>query len=400
MVWNFQYPQDIIHTVDRCIDSFVLSVRYSKKTETHLSERRHTLYTRLIHKTTMAANAKPCILFPTDLNSFHTAVKHFLMQRNYVGLPPSSHAVPSSSIDYIKKTIHAINNGAIVIQVINSTFILNKEPNMAKDQLVFITYNQHITSLKYVTASNTVLFFDPHGVCPSDVVDRVINNVFPSCKIFFSSKQMQGAHGVCSLWAIWFCLVMSCINPSLESVMKSNVDDTYMMCLNNLLWSHGTKTVTSDTRVKPTRTITSTFDVTIAKTSNVIADVHQLMQRGIAGSPMTRIWYAQISNLENTFRRVYQQLRTLRTTIGRCLSVQQLKELLDACENSIVEEFNQMENALIQTRNCDCFFMSSGFATGFSIQIEGLRSVRKLYQTTHETMKDSLSQFPSDMAIN
>jgi len=167
------------------------------------------------------------LISPKDLNEFHTAAKFFLNKLHYTPIRiTQTNAVPSSVLDLLKISVPKLGKNIVTIHVQDDKFTTYGKYVTTLDVIGCIAYESHATSFKYIQDKKEVMYFDSHGSAPKPMIARLLKHMFNGCTITYNTKSLQGRHGVCSLWAIWFCLLMSVSSTTMDKIQLSTLDDT------------------------------------------------------------------------------------------------------------------------------------------------------------------------------
>lgn len=338
------------------------------------------------------------LITPKDLNEFHTAIKFFLDKVGYVPTNISqTNAIPSSTLELLKTTIPKLGRNMITLYVKEDNFTTYGEYVSSMDVIGCIAYKHHATAFKYIREENKVVYFDSHGTAPKPLLSRLFNQLFEGCSITYNTKVLQGRHGVCSLWAIWFCLLMSVSSFNIDKIKQCTLDDTYMMCLNGVLYVSINNYQTSP--VKRKRTLNVVLDNCIVDAINNVSRLQTVAQQCILGSHYTNTIASILHNNNNAFSIVRNEIEGLQKDLYDKKTLSELIPIIDAKLQKITQQYYYIESESSCVANCECAYNSYS-----KIQWENYAKVicqmRTEFTTSLNKIKDSLKAFPQDILIN
>lgn len=294
------------------------------------------------------------LVTPGNLNEFHTVAKFFLDKQQYMPtVIAQTSAVPSSALELLKDTIPKLSKNMITIHVHDSKFTTYGSFVTHMDVFGCIAFESHATSFKYTREANSVLYFDPHGLPPKPLITQVLKQIFNGCTIEHNTKTLQGRHGVCTLWAIWFCLLMSVSSCTLQKIRESTLDDTYMMCLNSLLYVSANKTNITQPIRKSLKTV---LENSIVQVANIVAQSQHESQRCIIGSRSSNTINALLHNNNITFDRIMDDVTSLQKVVHQKKTIKDFIPLLDETMKRVVEQYSYIENTGRTIANCECSY--------------------------------------------
>lgn len=315
------------------------------------------------------------LISPKDLDEFHTAVQFFLKKQRYVPITTqlSNTAVPSCMLSVLKDIIPRFSNYMVTIHLEGNQFtsygtkdskehldrISRKEQGSHEafsNVIGCIAFENHATAFKYIPDTNTVLYFDSHGVAPKLMITRLLDKMFKGCRIIHNTNKLQGRHGVCSLWAIWFCLLMSVTNVSIDEIQGCTLDDTYMMYFNSVLYKQ-TQTVTSISTPRPQRKLKFPREDAIGTTCRNLDQKHRLAQQLIIGMQTPRI-YPYIHNINNAFNRIHNEITCVKRAACENKTKNEFAQVIETITHKILTEYTNIESACTIILNCECSYNS------------------------------------------
>jgi hypothetical protein len=341
------------------------------------------------------------LLNPSDMNNFHAAIQNFLKQKGYQPIVTSISAVTSSRPDMLRTVIPKLCQNATTVFVDGKVYREYGTYDNTKDTTVCFAYNSHATAVRYIHKEHKALYFDPHGVAPAKLLENIIHDMFPKCAIIHNTKVLQGPHGVCTLWALWFCMIMEWTHSTFAEIAASKVDDTYLMCMNSLLWrdsAHNTSVIQPTPCAK--KDFKTVFDEMIVKSANVIVDLHRSAQSGMQGVPVSYSILAQNNNNMLGFNRVYDEINKIRNALLQNTSIGDFVKVLDTCNKIVMDNFSNMECGSINMRNMEGSRLPYYTVSAWNNQVSIISNARQAYsELMCKLLKEQLSTFPSTTMI-
>lgn len=336
------------------------------------------------------------LVTPSDLNEFHTVAKFFLDKLHYVPTAiAQTRAVPSSTLELLKDTIPKLSKNMITIHVHDTKVTTYESYVTHMDVIGCIAYESHATSFKYISGTNSVLYFDPHGLPPKPLITRMFKQMFNGCTIEHNTKTLQGRHGVCTLWAIWFCLLMSVSSCTLQKIQESTLDDTYMMCLNNLLYVSTNKTNTTQPIPKSLKIV---LENSIVQSANIVAQLQHESQRCIMWSRSSNTINAIIHNNNNAFGRIRDEVTSLQKVVHQKKTIKDFIPLFDETVKRVVEQYIYIENGGITIANCECSYHPYA-RVPWDNYVQVIRQTKATFSSLFQLIKDNIRTLDDNTII-
>lgn len=336
------------------------------------------------------------LVTPSDLNEFHTSAKFFLDKLHYVPtVIAQTSAVPSSALELLRNTIPKLSKNMVTIHIHETKFATYGSYVTHMDVIGCIAFESHATSFKYVRDTNTVLYFDPHGLAPKPTIIRVLEQIFNECTIEHNKKTLQGRHGVCTLWAIWFCLLMSVSSCTLQRIQESTLDDTYMMCLNSLLYVSANKAHKTQPTPKSLKTI---LENSIVQAANIVTQLQHDSQRCIIGSRSSHTINALLHNNNNAFGRIRDEVTYLQKVVHQKKTLKDFIPLFDETVKRVVEQYSYIENVGVTIANCECSYHPYA-RVPWDNYVTVIRQMKATFSASFQLIKDNLKTIDENTII-
>jgi len=336
------------------------------------------------------------LVTPSDLNEFHTSAKFFLDKLHYVPtVIAQTSAVPSSALELLRNTIPKLSKNMVTIHIQEAKFTTHGSYVTHMDVIGCIAFESHATSFKYVRETNTVLYFDPHGLAPKPTIVLVLKQIFNVSTIEHNKKTLQGRHGVCTLWAIWFCLLMSVSSYTLHKIQESTLDDTYMMCLNSLLYVSTNKISTTQ---PPSKSLKTVLENSIVQATNIVAQLQHESQRCIMGSRSSNTINAIIHNNNNAFGRIRDEVTSLQKVVHQKKTIKDFIPLFDETVKRVVEQYSYIENGGVTIANCECSYHPYA-RVPWDNYVQVIRQTKATFSSLFQLIKDNIRTLDEDTII-